>query len=54
MSSEALVRGGERYSLAERQAREQRFNTWVFLLPARPRPVAARTASAENLQTAPP
>ena len=35
MSTSILARRGARpYSLAERQAREQRINTWVFLLPA--------------------
>src|ERR687891_688150 len=35
MSSGILARRGARpYSLAERQAREQRINTWMFLLPA--------------------
>src|SRR5262245_26876453 len=35
MSSGILARRGVRpYSLAERQAREQRLNTWVFLFPA--------------------
>jgi len=33
MSSGILARRGP-YSLAERQAREQRINTWIFLLPA--------------------
>jgi multiple sugar transport system permease protein len=33
MSSGILARRGP-YSLAERQAREQRINTWMFLLPA--------------------
>jgi multiple sugar transport system permease protein len=35
MSSGILARRGVRpYSLAERQAREQRINTWIFLFPA--------------------
>jgi multiple sugar transport system permease protein len=34
MSSGILARRGAPYSLAERQAREQRINTWIFLLPA--------------------
>jgi multiple sugar transport system permease protein len=35
MSTSILARRGARpYSLAERQAREQRINTWIFLLPA--------------------
>jgi multiple sugar transport system permease protein len=35
MSTSILARrGGAAYSLAERQAREQRINTWTFLLPA--------------------
>jgi multiple sugar transport system permease protein len=35
MSTSILARrSGAAYSLAERQAREQRINTWIFLLPA--------------------